>query len=154
QDTGTGNGMIGIAPQIVYEKASLWKSAAYGLERTVDFTKFILLTFMQMITRQVPADVGGPVAIAQAIGEGAEQGWASLLGLTGILSIQLGLINLFPIPALDGSRLVFLLVEGVRGKPLKPERENFIHMIGFVLLLALMLAITYQDVLKLFVNKG
>lgn len=154
KDAQTGFGMIGIAPEIVYQKTSILDSAKYGLQRTVEFTRFIAVTLAQMVTRKVPAEVGGPVAIAQAIGEGAQQGWASLLGLTGVLSIQLGLLNLFPIPALDGSRLVFLLIEGFRGKPLKPERENFIHFVGFVLLLALMVAVTYQDIVKLFVNKG
>lgn len=154
KDAQTGYGMVGIAPEVIYQKASLLDSARLGMQKTVDFTRFIAVTLTQMITGKVPAEVGGPVAIAQAIGEGAQQGFASLLGLTGILSIQLGLLNLFPIPALDGSRLVFLLIEGLRGKPVKPERENFIHFVGFVLLLAVMIAVTYQDILKLFVNKG
>lgn len=154
KDAQTGYGMVGIAPEVMYQKTSLLDSAKYGMQRTVDFTRFIVVTLTQMITGRAPAEVGGPVAIAQAIGEGAEQGWASLLGLTGVLSIQLGLLNLFPIPALDGSRLVFLLVEGLRGKPVKPERENFIHLVGFVLLLMVMIAVTYQDILKLFVSKG
>jgi len=144
--------MIGIAPDVVYERTSVPEAVRYGLQRTYEFTKYIIIALVEMITGQIPADVGGPVAIAKVIGDGAEQGWADLLGLTGVLSIQLGLLNLFPIPALDGSRLVFLAVEGVRGKPLKPERENFIHLIGFVLLLAVMLAITYRDIMRFFVH--
>lgn len=150
KDDQTGYGMVGIAPEVVYEKTTILESARYGLERTIEFTRFIMVTLVQMITREVPADVGGPVAIAQVIGQGAEQGWAELLSLTGVLSIQLGLLNLFPIPALDGSHLVFLLVEGLRGKPMNPERQNLIHLIGFVFLLSLMLAVTYQDIMKLF----
>ena len=150
KDAQTGHGLIGIAPEIVYTHASILQSTRYGLERTLDFTKTIVVLLVQMITGKIPADVGGPVMIAQAIGEGAQQGFASLLGLTGVLSIQLGLINLFPIPALDGSRLIFLLIEGVRGKPLKPEKENMIHLVGFVLLMALMIAVTYKDILRLF----
>lgn len=150
KDAQTGFGMVGIAPEVVYQKTTILESARYGLERTVEFTRFILVTLIQMITRQVPADVGGPVAIAQAIGQGAEQGFANLLGLTAVLSIQLGLLNLFPIPALDGSHLAFLLVEGLRGKPMNPDRQNFIHLVGFVFLMAIMLAVTYQDIVKLF----
>lgn len=156
KDPQTGNGMIGIAPppEIIYEKASLPQSVRLGLKQTYDFTKFILVSLIQMITRKIPADVGGPVAIAQAIGEGAQGGFANLLGLTAVLSIQLGLINLFPIPALDGSRIIFLLVEGLRRKPLAPEKENLIHLAGFVLLLMLMLAITYHDIVRLFTKVG
>ena len=154
KDVQTGNGMIGIAPEIIYTHASILHATSFGLERTVDFTKFIMVSLVQMITGKIPADVGGPVMIAQVIGEGARQGLANLLSLTGVLSIQLGLINLFPIPALDGSRLVFLLIEGVRGKPLNPEKENMIHLVGFVLLMALMIAVTYKDVLRLFVKAG
>lgn len=154
KDAQSGLGMIGIAPEVTYTHASILQSTRVGLGRTVDFTKFIVVTLVQMITGKIPAEVGGPVMIAQAIGEGAQQGLANLLGLTGVLSIQLGLINLFPIPALDGSRLIFLLIEGVRGKPLNPEKENMIHLVGFVLLMALMIAVTYKDVLRLFVKAG
>lgn len=154
KDAQTGHGMIGIAPEVIYTHASILQSTRFGLERTVDFTKFIMVTLVQMITGKIPADVGGPVMIAQVIGEGAQQGLANLLSLTGVLSIQLGLINLFPIPALDGSRLIFLLIEGVRGKPLNPEKENMIHLVGFVLLMALMVAVTYKDVLRLFDKAG
>lgn len=154
KDQQTGYGMIGIAPEVVYQRVSILQSTRFGLQRTLEFTKFIIVTLTQMVTRKIPADVGGPVAIAKAIGEGAQEGFANLLGLTGVLSIQLGLLNLFPIPALDGSRLVFLLVEGIRRKPLNPEKENLIHLVGFVLLLALMLAITYHDIVNLFVKAG
>jgi regulator of sigma E protease len=154
KDEQTGYGMVGIAPEVIYQKTSLIDSIKYGWQQTVDLTKLIIVTLAKMITGKTQAELGGPVAIAQVIGEGAEQGWANLLSLTGMLSVQLGLLNLFPIPALDGSRLVFLLIEGLRGKPIAPERENFIHFIGFVLLFALMIAVTYQDVVKLFVGKG
>ncbi len=154
KDPQTGYGMIGIAPDIVYQQVSIFKAAQFGWERTIEFTKFIMVSLVEMITGKIPAEVGGPIAIAKAIGEGAKEGIANLLGLTGVLSIQLGLLNLFPIPALDGSRIVFLAIEGLRGKPIKPERENFIHLIGFVLLLVAMLAITYHDILQLFVKAG
>lgn len=154
KDPQTGYGMIGIAPEITYMHTSILQSTVFGLERTVDFTKYIVVALTQMITGKIPADVGGPVMIYQAIGDAAQQGLDDLLALTGVLSIQLGLLNLFPIPALDGSRLVFLLFEGLRGKPLNPEKENMIHLVGFVLLMLLMIAVTYKDVVRLFVKAG
>ena len=154
RDPQTDRGLIGIVPEIIYTHATIPQSAWLGIEQTVDFTKFIVVALVQMVTGKIPADVGGPVMIAQVIGEGASQGLENVLRLTGILSIQLGLLNLFPIPALDGSRLVFLLVEGVRGRPLNPERENMIHLVGFVLLMLLMVFVTYKDVLRLFVKEG
>lgn len=154
KDVQTGYGMIGIAPEVIYIHSSILQSTQFGLQRTLDFTKFIVVTLTQMVTGKIPAEVGGPVMITQAIAEGAQEGLSNLLGLTGVLSIQLGLINLFPIPALDGSRLVFLLIEGLRGKPLNPEKENMIHLVGFVLLMALMIAVTYKDVVRLFVKAG
>jgi len=141
--------LIGIGVSTAYEKKGILEAASFGIQGTFRFTKFIILTLFQMITRQIPADLGGPVAIVNAIGEGASQGFAYLLQFTGMMSIQLGLLNLFPIPALDGSRLVFLAVEGLRGKPLDPAKENFIHLIGFALLILLMVVITYNDILRL-----
>ncbi|HWJ03550.1 MAG TPA: RIP metalloprotease RseP [Verrucomicrobiae bacterium] len=141
--------LIGIGADQVFAKKGTFEAATFGLQRTLDFTKLIITSIFQMITGKIPADVGGPVAIVNAIGEGASQGFANLLGLTGMLSIQLGLLNLFPIPALDGSRLVFLAFEGLRGKPLDPAKENFIHLVGFALLILLMIVITYNDILRL-----
>jgi regulator of sigma E protease len=150
RDPQSGFGMIGIQPEIVYEHVSVFKAINLGLTNTVMFTREIFVVLIQMITGQIPAEIGGPVAIAQAIGDAARAGLANLLLLTALLSVNLGIVNLFPIPALDGSRLVFLFLEGIRRKPLPPDKENMIHLVGFVLLIALMLAITYQDIARLF----
>ncbi len=147
-------GMIGIANSVTFMKKGTLDAAGFGLQRTWDFTKFIVVSLFEMITGKMKAEVGGPVAIVSAIGQGAAQGFANLLGLTGMLSIQLGLLNLFPIPALDGSRLAFLALEGVRGKPVDPNKENVIHLIGFALLILLMIFITYNDVTRLIVGKA
>ena len=69
---------------------------------------------------------------------------------TAILGINLALINILPIPALDGSKLIFLMIEGLRGKPVAPEKENFIHLIGFALLMVLFVLITYNDIARIF----
>jgi len=92
----------------------------------------------------------GPVGIAQTLQEGVQLGASVFFQLLAFLSLNFGLLNLVPFPALDGSRIVFALVEWIRGRPIRPEREGLIHAIGFVLLIGLMIAITYQDILRLF----
>ncbi|MDD2234040.1 MAG: M50 family metallopeptidase [Desulfitobacteriaceae bacterium] len=154
QDAQTGNGIIGVQPEIVFEQVPIVKAISLGFTNTYIFTREILISLMQMITGKIPAEVGGPVAIAQVIGEAAHQGLANFLLLTGLLNVNLGLINLLPIPALDGSRLIFLLIEGFRRKPIQPEKENLIHLAGFLLLIALMLVITYQDIVRIFSKSG
>lgn len=94
-------------------------------------------------------EVAGPVGLVNMVGETAKYGWLSLLNLLGILSLNLGIINLLPIPALDGGRLVFILFELVRGKPVPKEKEAWVHMIGMVLLLLLLGFVTYNDIAKL-----
>ncbi|RYD06571.1 hypothetical protein N752_02575 [Desulforamulus aquiferis] len=93
--------------------------------------------------------MGGPVRIVGEIGKAAEFGVFHVLRLAAFLSINLGLFNLFPIPALDGSRVLFLIWEKIAGKPVEPSKESFIHLVGFGLLLLLMVVITYNDVVSL-----
>ena len=99
-------------------------------------------------------DLAGPVGIVQMIGEASQGGLANLLYFAAILSINLAILNLLPIPALDGSKLVFLAIEKVRGRGVEPEREGFINLIGFALLITLVLILTYQDVMRIFVQNG
>ncbi|MDY6892132.1 MAG: RIP metalloprotease RseP [Chloroflexota bacterium] len=96
----------------------------------------------------VPA-VGGPIAIYQLTGEANEAGPSYLLQFAAFFSINLAIINLFPLPALDGGRIVFVLLEVVRrGKRVSPRTEGLIHLIGFILIIGLMLVITYFDILR------
>ena len=84
------------------------------------------------------------------VGEAAESGLLSLLSLAAFISINLGFMNLLPVPALDGSKLIFLAIEGVRGKAIPVEKEGYIHFVGFVFLIGFMLFITYKDILRVF----
>ena len=124
----------------------------YGFVTVVQMTSDILHFIGQMITGQEKPGLGGPVRIVHEIDRGVEMGLVYLLQLAAFLSINLGLFNLFPIPALDGSRLVFLGIEGLRGRPVEPARENFIHLVGFGLLMLLIVFVTYNDVLQLLTN--
>ncbi|MBQ3510088.1 MAG: RIP metalloprotease RseP [Peptococcaceae bacterium] len=91
----------------------------------------------------------GPVGIVQIIDESAKAGWVYVFNLAALLSINLGVINLLPIPALDGCKLIFLLYEALRGKPVAPEKEGMLNMIGFMLLMGLILVVTYKDIMRL-----
>ncbi len=118
---------------------------------TAFLTKAILVSFGDLITGKVGfGQVSGPVGIVGEIGNAAKAGFEYLLFLAALISINLGIFNLLPIPALDGSRIMFLLLEGVRGKPINPEREGMVHMVGFVLLLLLMVMVTFNDLARIF----
>lgn len=94
--------------------------------------------------------VSGPVGITEQIGDAAKTGLSTLLYICAVITINLGVVNLLPLPALDGGRLLFLIIEAVRGKPVKKEVEGYIHFIGIILLFGLMLLITFKDVWSIF----
>lgn len=139
--------MIGIAPQKLHQ--NFFHAIWLGCVQSVQFAVAIIRGVAQMISGAIPADVAGPVGIVTLIGQASSYGLQSLLILTAYLSINLGLINLFPLPALDGSRLVFLFIEALRGKPMNQAKEGMIHFVGLILLFGLMLFITYKDIVRL-----
>jgi len=108
----------------------------------------MLVSLGQMVTGQIEADLTGPVGITKSIAEQASLGWTNLLVFVAFLSLNLGLFNLLPIPALDGSRIAFMLVELVRGRRIDPQRENMVHFVGFLLLLGLMIVVAYSDIMR------
>ena len=93
--------------------------------------------------------VSGPVGVTQAIGDAASAGSISLIYMCTMISVNLGVFNLLPLPALDGGRIVFLLIELIRGKPVKAEYEGYVHFAGIVILMIFMVFVTYKDILKL-----
>ena len=95
-------------------------------------------------------DLAGPVGIYNYTDEVAKTGFFSLLSWAALLSINLGIVNLLPLPGLDGGRLVFFAIEGLRGKPIDPQKEGMVHFIGFALLMVLMVAVTWNDIKNLF----
>lgn len=94
--------------------------------------------------------LSGPVGISQVISQQAQTGFWNVLMIAGLLSLNLGLFNLLPIPALDGGRLLFMLVELIRGKSIDPRKEGLVHFVGFALLMLFAVVITYRDVSRLF----
>ena len=126
-------------------------AAFYGsLFKTVFYIKLMFKFILMMFTGSVGTEaIAGPVGIISMVGEAARIGLYPLINLAAFISINLGFMNLLPIPALDGSRLVFILWEGISGKRIPPEKEGYVHFIGFVFLMALMFFILYKDILKL-----
>ena len=125
--------------------------------------RYWLLTTVQslgyMIQGRASADdIAGPVGVATVIDDTIEQTkeygaftvFLNMMNIAVLLSVNLGVLNLLPVPALDGGRLVFLLIEAVRGKPIPPEKEGMVHMIGFVLLMLLMVFVLYNDIMRIF----
>ena len=122
---------------------------------TGQFTGYIVMmadVIRGIVTGSVAAGeaLSGPVGVARMLGQGLEMGASVFFQLLAFLSLNFGLINLIPFPALDGSRVAFALYETIRRKPIAPEREGLIHAVGFLILIGLMILITYQDILRLF----
>ncbi len=141
-------GRLGVYPPV--EKSFLG-SIQLGFEQTYKWTKLIFLSLVQLVTGQFSINaLSGPVGIYNLTGKVAESGFINLLGLTAALSINLGLFNLLPIPALDGGRLMFFVVEALRGKPVDRQKEGLVTFIGFALLMLLMLVVTWNDIKKFF----
>ncbi|KTD87586.1 RIP metalloprotease RseP [Paenibacillus etheri] len=146
---GQEGGKIGITPELPTRKAGIGETLTGSGKAMVGTTEIIFLGFKQLINKFNMDDIGGPVRTFEVTGQIAQQGIAYLTKWAAILSLYLGIFNLLPIPALDGSRLAFLGVEALRGKPVDPSREGMVHFVGFALLFLLMIAVTYNDILRL-----
>jgi regulator of sigma E protease len=121
---------------------SLYKTGYY-INLMFDF-------IIMLISGKVGSEaIAGPVGIVNMIGQAASLGLYPLLNLAAFISINLGFVNLLPIPALDGSRILFLIIEKIRGKRIPPEKEGYIHFVGFVLLMALMFFVLYNDITRI-----
>ncbi len=129
---------------------------SYSFRETASTARLIWISVVDLISGEYGFhDLSGPVGLVNAIGDAAETGRNikeniySVLSLTIFITINLGIFNLLPIPGLDGGRLIFLFIEAIRRKPVKPEHEGVIHLIGMALLMLLIIAVTFGDVFKL-----
>lgn len=132
-----------------------WKAIYKGAEDTINITIMIVVALAEIIYRAFAGQpVGevltGPVGIYNITSQAAGMGFIYILQLTALLSINLGLVNILPFPALDGGRLLFLGIEKIKGGPVNQKIENIIHTIGFAILIILMLFITWHDLAKVF----
>ncbi|HIV75747.1 MAG TPA: RIP metalloprotease RseP [Candidatus Pseudogracilibacillus intestinigallinarum] len=141
-------GQVGV--KLAFEKSFIG-TFKYGFTQTYETTKLIITNLAMLVTGQLSLDMlSGPVGIYDATDQVVQTGFMNFLMWTAMLSINLGIINLVPLPALDGGRLLFVGIEAVRGKPIDPQKEGFVHVIGFALLMLLMLVVTWNDIQRLF----
>jgi regulator of sigma E protease len=155
-----GEGAIGVAvttvdATTVRQSEPAWRAVPLGAATCVETFVLFKNGLLSMITGATPVEVRGPVGIAEMTGEVARAGLSPLLEFTAFLSINLGLINIFPLPALDGGRIAFVLLEKARGgKRIPPRTEGLIHLIGFALLIGVIIAITYNDITRIISGGG
>ena len=128
-----------------------FSAVKYGFTKMFSLIHQMILIIAYLLLGKLSiSSLAGPVGIYTVVDQSAKAGILSLIYLLGFLSLNVGFINLLPIPAFDGGRLLFLIIEKIKGSPVKPKIENTIHEIGFVFLMVLMVVITYHDILRLF----
>jgi regulator of sigma E protease len=149
---GASTGRLGIRMQGLvgdHKRLNPLSAAWFGVEKTFAITGQALNNIGKLLIGQGNfKDLGGPIAIAQMSGQAAEQGALQLFFFMAVLSINLGLINLFPIPILDGGHLLFMGIEAVRGKPLGDRAQEYGFRIGLALVLILMVSVTWNDIIR------
>ena len=144
--------MIGIQYKVAPYRFPIGQSLQYSLETTGEMSGSIVTFLRNLIFKGEGVDeLAGPIGTVTVVKEQTQAGGVrSYLQLAALISVNLGIFNMLPIPGLDGSKLVFLLVEKIRGKRIPPEKESIVVLIGFGLLLLLMALVMYQDIVRLF----
>ena len=141
---GTSNG------KIIKDSLPLQQSIPTSFSKMGDVISFSAQGIGNLFSKGENPGLTGPIGIAQVTGEVAKVGIAPIFELTALISISLGIVNLLPIPALDGGRLMFVLLEGIRGgRRISPEKEGFIHLAGFMLLIGLVVVMSYFDIVRI-----
>lgn len=158
-DEQAGRYFIGIRDAGKYLNCNPFQVFQYGFYEVEFFAKMTYKSLAMLLSGQATKDdVSGPIGIAQYVGESydqAEENYGTpsailtMLQIIILLSVNLGILNLMPLPALDGGRLLFLFIEVVRGKPIAPEKEGMIHFAGLVAFMVLMVLVMYNDIMKL-----
>jgi regulator of sigma E protease len=153
RDAGQGRrvGLLGVrGGGTEFSKLNPAQAIVAGVEQTWDVTSQTVAGLAQMLSgTRTTEELGGPLRIAQLSGQVAQLGLASLISFIAVLSVNLGLINLFPIPILDGGHLLFYLVEAIRGRPLPPRAQEYGYRAGFAVLACLFVFATWNDLTHL-----
>ncbi len=151
-----GRHVIGVEPvmRLVFKKHGFFESLRLGFEKTLEAIDLTLITLKKLVTFNLSIKtLGGPVMIAQMSGQAAAAGLSTFLSLLAMISISLGLLNLLPIPVLDGGLLLFLAIEAIRKKPLSRKVMEVSQSIGAGLLITLIAVVSYNDVTRMFFSK-
>ena len=136
-------------PEIVSESLPFWRAIPRGSRDCIETLVLYKNGIIGMIIGIIPFVPAGPVGIVQVAGEVAHTGVSPVLELTAFISIAIGITQIIPFPALDGGRMIFIVLEWLRrGKRVSPKVEGIVHSVGFMILIALMLLITYQDIIR------
>lgn len=144
-----GRQVIGIVPVREHNVLAAIKT---GTMNTWDMTKMMGQTFKQLFTGDVSVkELTGPVGIVYAVNDTAKYGFVYLLYLTALISLNLAIVNMLPLPALDGGRLLFIIVRKITGRAITDEMEGKVHFIGILLLFALMIYVTWNDIVRFIV---
>lgn len=158
EETPEGEGALGVViSNVDFVAYPYWqrpfRGMWLGIQEALAWGREIVVSLGQLFVRlfagEVPKDVAGPVGIYQISKSASDQGWLASLQFMAILSINLSILNLLPLPALDGGRLVFVMIEAITRKRVKPQVEQTIHLIGIALLLGLMVLVTINDIRRL-----
>jgi len=152
RDQAQGVGLIGIAPLTRTRAAGLGESLAHGWDYTAFLTRLFVTSISRLITGQesIKSSLAGPVAIAVMAGDSARSGFDTLLRFTALISLNLAILNLLPIPVLDGGHLLFLLLEVILRRPVSVRIRIIVQQVGMALLMALMVFIIFNDIRRLF----
>lgn len=142
-----GSYYLGVSPIL---KTGFTDKIVGGLKETLSTSMLIVQALKNIVSQFDLNKLGGPVAIYQISSQAADNGWGSVLRLLAMLSINLGIFNLIPIPALDGGKIVINIIEAIRRKPLKQEIESYITLAGVAVMVILMIAVTWNDILRVF----
>jgi len=134
----------------IKQREPFWRAIPLGIKEGIETLGLFKNSILSLIVGTSSMEIAGPVGIAQMTGEVARAGLSPLLEFAAFLSINLAIINMFPLPALDGGRIVFVLLEWLRrGKRISPRVEGIVHGAGFALLIAVMIVVTYQDIIRI-----
>ncbi len=151
-----GRYVLGIEPvvRLMFKKYGIIDSLSLGFDKTVEFIDITFLTLKKLLTFNLSIKtLGGPVMIAQMSGKAAAAGLSSFLSLLAMISISLGILNLLPIPILDGGLILFLIIEAIRRKPLSRKVMERAQSIGAAVLITLIAVVSYNDVMRMFFSK-